>query len=209
MSRRVLRFNRTERLYHWVQGLPFLVLLATGGLLLGQRLFRVALVDPALLIGVHRVAGVLLPVGLLLVVVGGDREALLANARLALRWRRADLDWLLRFPLHELSRRVAVPPAGRFNAGQKLNLVAQMVLVPTFLATGLVMWFYRGVLVAWWIHVAAFLVASPLIAGHLYLALVHPSTRKGLPGVVSGRVDAAWAREHYPLEYGDDGEGAA
>ena len=36
-----------------------------------------------------------------------------------------------------------------------------------------------------------------LVAGHLYLALVHEPTRPALRGMTSGRVDAAFAREHH------------
>ena len=37
----------------------------------------------------------------------------------------------------------------------------------------------------------------PLIAGHLFLTLVNPSTRGSLRGIVTGYVDAAWAAAHH------------
>ncbi len=38
---------------------------------------------------------------------------------------------------------------------------------------------------------------SALLVGHLYLALIHPSTRHALRGMTTGEVDEAWARKHH------------
>lgn len=198
----VVRFGATERLFHWALGLPYLTLLASGALLWAQRAAGFTLVATPTLVRVHLVAAGLLGAGVLLVFVGGDRRALLRNAGLALRWGLRDLAWLLLFPLHALVPRVPVPPSGKFNAGQKLNLLAHMVLLPVLAASGVAMWLRPGALLSWYVHVGAFAVAAALVAGHVYLAVVHRSTRKGLRGIVTGRVDAEWAREHHPLEYG-------
>jgi cytochrome b subunit of formate dehydrogenase len=62
------------------------------------------------------------------------------------------------------------------------------------------------VLLAWYVHVAAFLAVTPLVGVHLFMATVNRATRKSLPGVFTGDVDAAWAREHHGLEYGAGAE---
>jgi len=36
------------------------------------------------------------------------------------------------------------------------------------------------------------------IAGHIFLAAVHPSTRHALTGMLDGRVDREWAATHHP-----------
>ena len=36
-----------------------------------------------------------------------------------------------------------------------------------------------------------------LLVGHLYLALIHPSTRHALRGMTTGEVDESWARKHH------------
>lgn len=172
---KVLRFTVTERLYHWAQALPFLVLLASGGLILAQRLAGAEWVGHATLARVHKVAGVSLPAAIFLVFLGGDRRTLLRNLR---------------------------PGCPKFNGGQKVNLYAQVVLIPVLVASGSIMWLIHGALLPWYVHVAAFAVACPLIAGHLFMAVINPATRKGLAGVFTGRVDAEWAREHYPGAYG-------
>jgi len=194
----VERFGRTERAYHWAQAVPYLVCLGTGAamLLLADGAHQGERGTAAT---AHRVAAVVMCAALLVVVLAGDRRVLLENLRIALRWRGADLRWLLSWPLAELGLPVTPPPVGKFNPGQKLNLLAQTLLLPVFAVTGTVMWLAPGVLGAWFIHTAAFVVAAPLVTGHLYLAVLHRSTRRGLRGVLDGHVDRAWAAHHYPL----------
>ncbi len=202
LSKRVERFNATERWYHWVQAVPFLVCLVSGAyLILANRVSELARAE--WVEDVHLVFGVSMAIGIAVVSLAGRRESLLRNVRCAFTWTRDDLRWLAVYPLHELGLSVDVPPVGRFNAGQKINLIAQTLLVPTFIVTGLLMWQFPGVLAPWLVHTAAFAIGAPLVLGHLYLALVHPSTRPGLRGVFDGTVSREWAREHYPAWLAD------
>jgi len=41
-------------------------------------------------------------------------------------------------------------------------------------------------------------IASGLLLGHLYLALIHPATRHSLRGMTRGTVREDWAKYHYP-----------
>ena len=43
-----------------------------------------------------------------------------------------------------------------------------------------------------------FALVCVLVAGHLYMALVNPTTRTALSGMLTGKVDREWARRHYP-----------
>ncbi len=49
-------------------------------------------------------------------------------------------------------------------------------------------------------------VSLVLLAGHLYLSLIHPATRHALRGITSGSVEVEWARRHHPrwAELADD-----
>ncbi len=198
----LVRFTASERVFHWAQAAPYFVLLITGALLLLEHNRVIDWFDVDRLVQVHLFSGAALPILVFLAFLGGDRRTLLRNLRIASTWTRADFRWLWSLPLSVLSRRIRPPPAGKFNAGQKLNVMAQVVLIPAFVVTGFVMWRDGEALLPWALHVAAFVVAVPLVSGHLYLALIHPSTRRGLSAVFTGRVDADWARHHYPLEYG-------
>ncbi len=204
---RIRRFTPTEIAFHWAMVVPYLVLLVTGALLLGRQVVR-RFVDGDVgiegLKDVHRWAGVALPVVLFLVVLGGDRRVLRRNLHAGLHFGVADIRWLLLLPLSTFRKGVELPPAGKFNAGQKLNFIAQTFLLPVLFVSGMFMWFVHGELLPWYVHVAAFLVLTPLVCGHMYLALLHPTTRKSLSSVWSGWVDAGWARDHHPAEYGED-----
>ena len=48
-------------------------------------------------------------------------------------------------------------------------------------------------------------VSLVLLAGHLYLSVLHPATRHALRGVTLGTVDEEWARRHH-AKWVDDAE---
>ena len=41
----------------------------------------------------------------------------------------------------------------------------------------------------------------PLVAGHIFMAAINPSTRIGLEGMFTGWVDREWAKHHYRSWY--------
>jgi formate dehydrogenase subunit gamma len=47
------------------------------------------------------------------------------------------------------------------------------------------------------VHETLTLVSVAFLAGHLYLAVIHPSTRHALRGMTLGDVREDWAREHH------------
>ena len=47
------------------------------------------------------------------------------------------------------------------------------------------------------LHDGATLISLFLLVGHLYLAVIHPSTRHALRGITLGDVREDWAREHH------------
>ncbi len=47
------------------------------------------------------------------------------------------------------------------------------------------------------VHDGLMYVFLVLLAGHLYLAVIHPSTRHALRGITLGTVEADWARRHH------------
>lgn len=196
---RVLRFGATERLLHWAFVIPFLVLLATGVMLALPDL-EVLLANRDLIRSLHLAAAwgmVVLP---LAVVLAGNRRAVLADLREIDYWDGLDFQWLRQAPLF-FAR--TLPPAGRFNAGQKLNAILVVAAGVGFLATGLAMW--KAEIFPLWLgdvctqlHDLLTVAIVPLIAGHLFLTLLNPSTRGSLRGMFTGYVDAAWAAAHHP-----------
>jgi formate dehydrogenase subunit gamma len=47
------------------------------------------------------------------------------------------------------------------------------------------------------LHDVVAYISVSLLAGHLYLAVIHPSTRHALRGMTVGTVREDWAREHH------------
>jgi formate dehydrogenase subunit gamma len=193
MSRYRRRFSRTERTLHWANAAFFLFLLASGltlylpslSILIGRR---------QLVQSVHFWTGVAWLAVLAAIVVVGDRRGVLATARELDEFDRDDLRWLV-------GRRPA--PQGRFNAGQKLNSLLTAAFAVLFLVSGLLLWFgerntrYRFVSTVL-LHDGLMYISLALLAGHLYLAVIHPTTRHALRGITLGTVSEEWAARHHP-----------
>ena len=47
------------------------------------------------------------------------------------------------------------------------------------------------------VHDLLTFLSVALLVGHLYLALIHPSTRHALRGMTTGEVDEDWAKKHH------------
>ena len=190
-ERLVPRFGATERALHWVHASGFLAMLATGLVLylpaLSELVARRNLVK-----NVHLFSALGWAIAIVLVVALGDRR------RLAADWREieaidADDRRFLR------GRRA---PQGRFNGGQKLNVLVTAAFALLFALSGFFLWLgerdhrflFDG---TGTVHETLTLVAVGLLVGHLYLAVIHPSTRHALRGMTRGDVREDWAREHH------------
>jgi formate dehydrogenase subunit gamma len=189
--RYVERFSRTERMLHWVHASAFFVLLGSGLVLYVPRL-STAVGRRPFLKDVHVYTAVAWLCAIVLVVALGDRRRLAATLRELDAFDRDDRLWLRRIPR----------PQGRFNAGQKLNAALTAAFAVVFGVSGFFLWlgerdprwrFASTILV----HDGLMYVSLVLLVGHLYLALIYPSTRHALRGMTVGSVSRAWAREHH------------
>jgi formate dehydrogenase subunit gamma len=190
-SRRLPRFNRTERAVHWVHAAAFFVLLGSGlclylpslAELVGRR---------GLLKSVHLYTAIAWAVALVLIAVVGDRRSLRGAIHEVEFWDADDLRWF----------RGTSVPSGRLNAGQKLNTILTAVFALLFTVTGFFLWYgerntrFRmpnALLVHDWLMYASLI----LLTGHLYLSLIYPKTRHSLNGITRGWVREDWARRHH------------
>ena len=188
----VHRFSKTERTVHWVNALGFFFLLATGLILYIPRL-SIEVGRRQFIQDAHFWGGVGWVASLLIVAVLGDRRGLLRTARELDVFEREDVNWLTR-------RRPRRQP--RFNAGQKINAALTAAFLVLFLVSGLLLWFgeqdtrFRFVSTVL-LHDGLLYASLALLLGHLYLALIHPTTRHALRGMVLGDVREDWARRHH------------
>jgi formate dehydrogenase subunit gamma len=186
----VMRFSPVERLLHWVNAAGFFFLLVTG-LILYLPSLSVLVSRRQTIQGIHFWGGVGWLGALAAVVVLGGRR-MLKTARELERFDSDDLQWLRR-------RRA---PQGRFNAGQKINAALTAAFTVLFGVSGLLLWFgeqdtrlrFASTVI---LHDGLMYVSLALLAGHLYLALIHPATRHALRGMTLGDVRVEWAMRHH------------
>jgi formate dehydrogenase subunit gamma len=196
--RRIERFCKTTRWFHWTFVLPFLGLAATGAALALREQLGLAEETTRSLVRVHETIALFWLLAPPLVLLSGQTRDALRDLTLPFRITRDDLRWLALQPLAALGR-ATLPPAGKLNGGQKLNALLAMGLAVGLAATGAWLWRRPGALVPWLLHLALFAAWLPAFAGHFYLAVLNPGTRHALRAMFAGDVDLAWARHHHPL----------
>jgi formate dehydrogenase subunit gamma len=204
--RQILRFARGEMMLHWAIAVPFLICFATGVTMkLFYNLHSGSLFREVLSF-LHRVSGGCLAVFPVLAVARNwrDYKVHVYNVKVGFSWTIDDLKWLFLVGPATVSKRIVLPEQRKFNAAERLNFMMVMVTYPLFVATGVILW-VTGVdhFLPWLLHISMSLVAPLLMVGHIYMAVVNPSTRVGLSGMFTGRVDREWAKHHYQRWYRD------
>ncbi len=202
-SPKILRFAKSERLLHWSIAGPFLVSFGSALILVGvynfdpSRPFRIVFAT------IHRVSGVCLITLPMLAAfkIRGDVRLHLYNIRQAWIWMFDDFKWLALMGLAALNSRIKLPEQGKFNAAEKLNFMVLMVTYPLYVITGLMMWLTHLAVLCWILHFLMATMATPLVLGHIYMAVLNPASRTGLQGMISGYVDRQWAKHHYRRWY--------
>jgi formate dehydrogenase subunit gamma len=189
------RFDRVERVVHWVTATLMLTLLATGfslyvgplSTLVGRR---------NLVRTVHVYSGLLLPIPVLLAIAMRAGAELRADLGRLNRWTGDDRAWWKR-------GRRATARLGKFNPGQKLNATFIGASMVVMLMTGSIMRWFEPFSDSWrqgatfvhdWFAIGLFFA----IAGHILLAFRDPDA---LNGMVHGTVKATWAKKYRPRWY--------
>jgi formate dehydrogenase subunit gamma len=198
----VERYGFRERLVHSAAGISYLYLLLTGLAFWTPALFWIAVV-----LGGGYLSRLLHPwVGF--VFVG-------AVAWMFILWRRdmeitaGDRVWRRAIAAYVRNDEAGVPPAGRFNYGQKMLFWLMAWGGIALLVSGVVMWFVASVpwelrglrYVATVVHAVAALATIGGFIVHVYMGVaVVPG---GLHAVIHGNVTEEWARRHHPLWLAD------
>lgn len=179
-SDRLVRWSRTERVLHWVHAAAFLVLLGSGLCLYLPSLAEIVSRRP-LLKHIHLYTAAGWAVALVLIFVLGDRRSLARTLR----------------EVDDLGNET------RMNKGQKLNVIVVSVFAILFAVSGFDLWygerdtrfrFTNALLIHDWLLYASLVV----FLGHLYYALILPSTRHSLNGMTRGWVRRDWAKRRHP-----------
>lgn len=151
------RFDRVEVTLHWTTATLVFALIATGAALYVDQL-SVLVGRRALVRDVHVVAGLLLPVPLLVVLAVARTPAVVADVHRLERW----------------PRRPRRPGAQKFTNGQRCFAAVVVGSVPVMLGTGAVMRWFAPFPLDWrtgatFVHDWLAVVLFVLVAGHTVL----------------------------------------
>lgn len=197
-GRAIERFNGFERANHWFTASSFILLALTGlTLLYGQFFLKPILGAPiysmvaSASIFIHVAFAATFVLGVIVMIF------IWTNRNLP---RAIDWEWLKRGGglLRESSEN---PPAGKFNAGQKLIFWAVVgcgVLLAISGVSLMFPFFWFGIAGMQWmltIHGGLGLFFMAVIIGHIYIGTV--GMEGAFDAMWSGEVDRNWAEEHH------------
>jgi formate dehydrogenase subunit gamma len=193
MKNRLLRFDRTERIVHWVNATGFIVLILTGASLKLAGLSTVV-GNRHMVKEIHVWTGLLLPIPLLLALAVPAGRMLRADFKRFNRWSRDDRRWFRRSTRGRLQ-------LGKFNPGQKLNAVFIGAALVVQLMTGAIMYWFKPFPDSWrtgatFVHDSTWLVLIVVIIGHIIFALRDPDSMRSM---LKGWVPQSWARRERPV----------
>ena len=195
----IQRFTFAERVVHWVVGLSFLFLLVTGLAFSHPRLYWLT----ALAGGgptarfLHPWMGVVFSASFVAMFFLWLRD-MGVDAR--------DREWLKAIRHYAVHDKAKVPPAGKYNAGQKMFFWTMSGLGLAYVVSGVPMWlpggvlgigpFYGGVVNAMRVvHYLATVGGGLFLIVHVYLGTVaYPGT---LGAMLHGSVTRGWAKLHH------------
>ncbi len=196
-GQKIVRFTGFERFVHWLTATSFIVLGLTGlNIRFGRSVLLPLFGDDTFAamsqIGkmLHNftsfafIAGLVL---MLLIWIGNNFPA------------RGDAAWLgagggiLKKGVH--------PPAGKFNAGQKLIFWAVILLGGAIAVTGILMMFpfyfanISGMQLATFLHSVLAMLLIGVIFAHIYIGTI--GMQGAFEAMGTGKVDLNWAKEHH------------
>jgi len=195
---KVLRFNGFERFAHWLNAVAFVTLALTGLNITFGKFVVLPVIGPenfSLLSQaakyVHNFVSFAFVLGMVLIIAMWIRD----NVP-----RRVDVEWLKEGGGFVGSKH---PPAGRFNAGEKLVFWLALAAGVGVIASGYVLIFpfyvtnIFGMQISQGVHAIVALLFIALILGHIYIGTI--GMEGAFEAMGEGTVDLNWAKEHHSL----------
>jgi formate dehydrogenase subunit gamma len=197
---RVLRYELHERLTHWVAAGSFVYLMLTGLAFWSPWLFWLAIVfgGPQISRMLHPWAGLVFTAAILYMYAMWSAQ---------MRTTETDKAWWRAVGHYMRNEDDKMPPAGRYNAGQKLLFWGFFWCGILLLLTGLVLWFPEYIpwslrflrYIAVLIHPAAALLTIGLFLIHIYMSVF--AERGAFGSVIRGDVSMDFAKRYHPGWY--------
>lgn len=186
----IIRLNLLERLAHFIRMISTIVLAITGISFALFRIENLGLSYPTLY-NTHLFFAALFAISSLLSIAIWLRDNL---------FNQYDWEWLKVLGGY-LTRKEIHPPAGRFNAGQKLFFWLSSLFSMALIITGFILAFPERLVLSaliWaaLIHGTCAVVLTATVIGHAYLgSAANPGT---LGSIFHGKVAEEWAKRHHP-----------
>jgi formate dehydrogenase subunit gamma len=198
VSEQIIRYTLRERVMHWAAGFTYLYLLAGGLAFYAPQLFWLAV-----LLGGGATARFWHPwAGLIFTAVMAWMHT---TWQADMRSTAEDRQWMKEVSKYIENKDDEVPPAGRFNAGQKQFYWVMWVGTAGLLLSGLLMWFPESVprslaglrALAVIVHEVSALITIGAFIIHVYMGLL--MVPGGFTAIVHGSVPVQWARRHHRI----------
>jgi formate dehydrogenase subunit gamma len=192
-NNRVLRYTFRERMIHWTAGVSYVYLLLTGLAFWSPWLFWIAVVLGGGSVSrmLHPWAGLVFVYAVILMYGKWSAE---------MRGTPEDKAWWDAMKFYISNEDEKVPPAGRFNGGQKFLFWSFFWSGIILLLTGIVLWypqeFPEGLrLAAIFLHPVIALATIGLFMLHVYMGTAYE--RGAFGSVIRGDVSREFAMRHH------------
>ncbi len=197
----VLRYNFKERITHWIAAGSYLYLLLSGLAFWSPWLFPWLVA----ICGGGQVSRMLHPwMGLVFAACVVVMYAMWASH---MHVEENDKNWFKSIGYYVQNEDEKMPPAGRYNAGQKLLFWGFVVCIALLLLSGLVLWFPENIPWSWrylryaavLVHASSALLTIGLFLLHVYMAVF--AERGALDSMVHGDVPMTFVKRYHPGWY--------
>lgn len=193
---RIERFDRVERITHWVNAVLFGIVMLTGSVLyIGQ--LSVIVGNREIVRTLHVYCGLAILVAFLIAYSPRWGRSLRKDFSRINRWSQDDKRWFRTMGKDKLVR------LGKFNSSQKLNAAFVVAAALVMVGTGSIMKWFEPFPIdvrtgATFVHDwFAFFVWAAVI-GHIWFAFADP---EALRAMWRGSVTVRWAKQHAPRWY--------
>lgn len=200
----ILRFSLASRLGHGIHAISFTLLFFTGSALVFQSFGSLIGAGGLKLFSKthHFLAYVLtfVPTLILLLFSWDNIKNWIYDIT---HWSKADVKFVSTFPKVFFGFKAETPKQGKFNGGEKINSILQILGCIVIGASGWIL--LLGITtpaIAGWAHIIhsfTALALSGVVAAHAFLALLHPGSKESINGMLSGYVSMEWAEDHHAL----------
>lgn len=197
---RILRYSFVERANHWAAAISYIYLLVTGLAFWSPWLFWLAIIGggPQISRTLHPWFGVVFACAVFYMYVLWASQ---------MHTTDTDRAWWRSLRHYVRNEDELMPPAGRYNAGQKLLFWGFFFCAILLILSGLVLWFPEWIPWSWGylryiavlIHASTALITIGLFMIHIYMSVF--AERGAFDSVVRGDVSQEFAKRYHPAWY--------